>query len=390
MKVLIVHNRYQQPGGEETAVANEQALLDAHGWQTCLWCVANDRIARPRDKLAVAVRTAYSRPARRQMALAIAESAPDVVHVHNFFPLLSPSIYDAARAAGVATVQTLHNYRTICAQAALSRDDRPCEDCIRGSPYRAVLHGCYRGSRIGSLAVAKMISTHRRRGTWVHKIDRFIALSNFAKSKFVNAGFPAERIDVKPNFAEDLGVDAPSERAGALYVGRLGFEKGIGTMLRAWRGLDLPLRIVGDGPLSELVANTDVANVKGLGHRPPAEVRAEMAKAAFLVLPSQVYENFPITIAEAFCQGLPVIASRIGALAEIIEEGSTGLLFSPGDADDLRSKAHWARQHPTAMRLMGDNARRVYQTRYSPAVNFAQLTTIYKAATEQSRLRRPR
>src|SRR5271169_3732856 len=226
MKVLIVHNRYQHVGGEETVVANEQALLDSYGWETRLWSVSNDAITGTWSKITAAVRAPYSRPARDELARLIAEFMPAVVHVHNFFPLLSPSVYDACRAAGVAVVQTLHNYRTICLGALLTRDGHPCEDCISGSPYQGALHGCYRGSRIGTLAVARMIDTHRRRGTWLHKVDRFIALSAFARKKFIAAGFPADRIAVKPNFAVDRGTATAAARAGALYVGRLSSEKG--------------------------------------------------------------------------------------------------------------------------------------------------------------------
>ena len=384
MRVLIVHNRYQQAGGEDTVVANEHALLEKHGWETRLWSVRNDVIVGAWAKITTAVRAPYSRPARDELARVITAFAPAVVHVHNFFPLLSPSVYDACRTAGVSVVQTLHNYRTICAGALLTRDGRPCEDCIGASPYQGALHGCYRGSRIGSLATARMIDIHRRRGTWSHKVDRFIALSTFAKSKFVEAGFPKDRIEVKPNFTKDQVAAGPATRAGALFVGRLSSEKGIETLLRAWNGLEVSLRVAGDGPMRELVENATGPGVVGLGWKTSAEVASEMAQAAFLILPSLWPENFPVTIVEAFCQGLPVIASRIAALEEIIEDGATGLLFSMGDADDLVTKIRWAHQHPEAMRLMGVNARRVYEERYSPCVDFRQLVKIYEAAIEQS------
>jgi glycosyltransferase involved in cell wall biosynthesis len=390
IRILIVHNRYQYAGGEETVVANEHALLASQGWETRLWSVSNDGIVSAWSKIAAALRVSYSRAARDDLARIIAEFAPAVVHVHNFFPLLSPSIYDACRAAGVAVVQTLHNFRTICAGALLTRDGHPCEDCIGASPYQAVLHGCYRGSRIGSLAVARMVDVHQRRGTWSQKVDRFIALSAFAKSKLVAAGFPADRITVKPNFAEDRPVSGCSARAGALFAGRLSPEKGIGTLLRAWNDLKVPLRIVGDGPLRERVENASGSRGVTLGWKTPAEVAGEMAQAAFLILPSRGPENFPMVIAEAFCQGLPVIASRLPAIEELVEDGATGLLFTPRDADDLATKVRWAHQHPEAMRIMGANARRVYEERYSPSVNFRQLAAIYQAAVEQSETRRGR
>jgi glycosyltransferase involved in cell wall biosynthesis len=384
MRVLIVHNRYQYAGGEETVVANEHALLERHGCETRLWSVNNDGIASTWSKITAAVHATYSRPAREELARVIAEFRPAVVHVHNFFPLLSPSVYDACRAAGVAVVQTLHNYRTICPGSLLSRDGHPCEDCIGASPYQGALHGCYRGSRIGSLAVARMVDTHRRRGTWSNKVDRFIALSAFSKTKFVAAGFPANRIMVKPNFSEDRLTVGSAVRAGALFVGRLSPEKGIGTMLRAWDALEVMLRVVGDGPLYELIEKAAGSSIVALGRKSSAEVALEMAQAAFLILPSAWPENCPMVIIEALCQGLPVIASRIPALAELIEEGATGLLFKQEDADDLATKVRWAHQHIEAMRIMGANARRVYEERYSPSINFGQLAKIYEAAIVQS------
>lgn len=388
MRVLIVHDRYQYAGGEDTVVANEQALLEREGLQTRLWDVSNDIIVGAWSKIRVAMRVSYSRPARDELASIIGEFAPTVVHVHNFFPLLSPSIYDACRAAGVATVQTLHNYRTVCSGGLLTRDGHPCEDCIGASPYQAVLHGCYRGSRIGSLAVARMVDIHRRRGTWAQKVDRFIALSAFAKGKFVAAGFPADRIAVKPNFAEDRPVTGCKARAGALYAGRLSAEKGIHTLLRAWDDLEVPLRVVGNGPLRELVENASGPRIVALGWKTSAEVAGEMVQAAFLVLPSRWPENFPLVIPEAFCQGLPVIASRLPTIEEAIEDGATGLLFTPGDTNDLATKVQWAYQHPEAMRIMGAHARRIYEERYSPSVNFGQLVEIYQAAIERSGSRR--
>jgi len=384
VRVLIVHNSYQQAGGEDTVVANEHALLKKQGWETRLWSVSNDVIAGTWSKITAAMHATYSRPAREELARLIAEFRPAVVHVHNFFPLLSPSVYDACRAAGVAVVQTLHNYRTICAGTLLIRDGRPCEDCIGASPYQGALHGCYRGSRIGSLAVARMIDAHRRRGTWSHKVDRFIALSMFSKSKFVAAGFPADRIAIKPNFTEDRPVVGPVTRADALYVGRLSPEKGIETLLRASAGLHVPMRVVGDGPLCKRVEDVAGPGIVALGWKTPDEVAAEMARALFLILPSVWPENFPVTIVEAFCQSLPVIASRIETLEEIIDDGATGLFFSPGDVDDLAAKVRWAHQHADAMRIMGANARRVYEERYSSSINFGQLAKIYEAAIAQS------
>ena len=386
MRVLQVHNFYQLAGGEDAVVAAERALLDEHGHAVQLCAATNDEINSTWAKVRTAWQTPYSQAARKKMEQAIGEFTPDVVHVHNFFPLFSPSIYDACRYSGVPVIQTLHNYRTICAAALLLRNGRHCEDCIHGSPYQAVLHGCYRGSRVGSLAIARMVDRHRTGGTWRTKVDRFIALTEVARSKFVEAGFPAEKIAVKPNFVENTGLrETETERSGALFVGRLSPEKGIGTLLAAWRALDVPLRIVGDGPLLSMAQSTASPNIVALGKLPPEAVNKEMARTAFLVMPSEWLETFGLVIVEAFCQGVPVIASRLGSMAEIIEDRVTGLHFTPGDPEDLAAKVRWALNHPEERRQMGANARRIYKERYTPERNYKMLMEIYSAAITQVR-----
>ena len=387
MRILQVHNFYQQGGGEDVVVSNEQSLLRDHGHETRLFSVSNDDIVGFAPKLVAAWQSPYSPGAKIRLAQEIASFTPDIVHVHNFFPLLTPAVYDACRDAGVPVVQTLHNYRTICAAALLMRDGKPCEDCIKGTPYQAVRHGCYRGSRLGSLAVARMIDTHRHRGTWATKVDRLVALTEFAKEKFVEAGFPPEKIAVKSNFVKWAEPETPvdANRHGALFVGRLSQEKGIETLLRAWKSLDVPLHLVGDGPLLELVKGEASETITVLGKRDPKQVMKEMADAAFLIMPSECYEGFPLVLVEAFAQGLPVIASRLGAMAEIVEDGVTGLHFAPGDAEDLADKVRWAAEHIDEMREMGANARRVYEEKYTPEINYRQLMAIYQAAIEENK-----
>ena len=387
--ILLIHNTYQQAGGEDAVVTREAALLRENGHEVRLHSVSNDTIRGPWRKAITAWRTPYSRWGRRQVTRSINETGPDIVHAHNFFPLLSPSVYDACRDAGVAVVQTLHNYRTICAGALLMRDGKLCEDCIKGTPYQAVSHGCYRDSRLGSLAVARMIDIHRRQGTWAKKVDRFIALSEFSKGKFVEGGLPSEKIAVKPNFVEATRAKTLSnaDRKGALFVGRLSHEKGIETLLRAWEFLDVPLRIVGDGPFMDKVRGQSSRGIVVLGNKEPKQVNEEMARAAFLVMPSVCYENFPLTLAEAFAQGLPVIASRLGATAEIVEDKVTGLHFNPGDAEDLVRKVRWASEHPEDMLHMGRNARRNYEKKYTPEINYRQLMAIYAEAIDENHLK---
>jgi len=387
MRILILHNSYQQAGGEDVMVANEEALLRTHGHEVHLHSVSNDSIQGLWSEVATAWQAPYSRWGYREVTRIIKKNHPDVVHVHNVFPLLTPSIYDACQDLKVPVVQTLHNYRNICPGALLMRNGKPCEDCIQGTAYQAVLHACYRGSRLGSLAVARMVDIHRRRETWANKVDCFIALTEFGKKKFMEAGFPSWKIAVKPNFTEaaGLGPVADTNRNGALFVGRLSQEKGIETLLRAWEFLDVSLRIIGDGPMMDGMRVKASTSVAVLGRKDAKQIAEEMARAAFLVMPSEWYEGFPMTVVEAFSQGLPVIASRLGAMEEIIEDGVTGLHFIPGDAEDLARKVLWAIQHPEKMREIGRNARRVYEEKYTSEINYRQLMAIYEGAVGEKR-----
>jgi glycosyltransferase involved in cell wall biosynthesis len=394
MKILLVHNFYQRYGGESAVVTDELELLRAHGQVAELHAVDNDDIHGVLQAGLTALRLTYSWPARRKLAEKLANFSPDVVHVHNFFPKLTPAIYDACQEKGVPVVQTLHNFRIFCPNALFLREGQICESCLNGSPFRAVAHGCYRSSRLGSLAVARMVSYHRRHRTWQNKVDCFIALSAFSRSKFIQGGIPPERILVKPNFvpdlfqAEALSEKRPARSTRALFVGRLSEEKGVATLLSAWQGLDVPLRIVGDGPMALKLHENPPPWVSLLGQKTPGEVAVEMEHATFLILPSLCYENAPLVLAEAFSHGLPVIASRLGSLAEFIEDGKTGLHFSPGDPCDLAAKVQWAIEHPVEMNHMGLRARKYYLRHFTPGQSYQQLMKLYQAVIHEKNLSR--
>ncbi len=384
MKILIVHNYYQRPGGEDDVVKNESELLQRHGHEVKIFAATNDKIQNAVDRLRVAWMATYSHEAHRQVAREIAAFAPDVVHVHNYFPVLSPSVYDACRDAGVPVVQTLHNYRLICIGAQLTRNAKPCELCIHGQHHWGVIHKCYRNSALASAAGVRMIVTHNRRGTWNDKVQRYITPSHFMKGKFVEAGFPSEKVFVKPNFVPEThglaDIDDQPERDGALFAARFSQEKGIDTLLRAWRGLDVPLHAIGNGPLVDQMqaAASDVITVQDWVPLP--ELIAAMQRSEFLVMPSTWYEGFPVTLTLCFASGLPVIASRLGAMAEVVEDGRTGLHFTTDDADDLAAKVRWAREHPDEMREMGRNAWRIYKEKYSSERNYELLIQVYEEA----------
>jgi len=383
MRVLIAHNKYRLKGGEDVAVDAETRLLSDQGHEIRHLIVSNDDLDWS-QAIAVAWRAAYSNAGRQRMASELEAFRPDIVHIHNFFPILTPAIYDACWDAGIPVVQTLHNYRLLCPKATMFRGKRPCELCLHGSPYQAVLHACYRDSRLQSLVPARMVAVNRRRGTWTRRVTRFITLTEFARRKFIEGGFPADRIDIKSNYAmpeTTFEVEASGTCRGALFVGRLSAEKGVQPLVDAWRGLTVPLRIVGDGPMAPLVRQLGNSNVELAGTMPTADVYREMNLSQFLVVPSLAYEGFPIVLAEAFACGLPAIVSRHGSLEEIIEDGVTGLHAEPNDADDLAAKIQWAHDHPAEMRQMGINARKAYERNYTPEVNYSKLIEIYTKAT---------
>ncbi len=384
MKILIVHNYYQLPGGEDDVVANEKALLASHGHDVRIHACRNDDIQSVRDKIEIAWHSTYSTGARERIATEIRDFAPDIVHVHNYFPLLSPSIYDACVEAGVPVVQMLHNYRLICPGGQLTRNAAPCEMCIHGAYHWGVIHKCYRDSFLGSFVVARMLWTHARRNTWAEKVTCYITPSHFMKAKFIDVGLPADKIHVKPNFVPEnpnlppLDMNAP--RRSGLFAARWSREKGVHLVLQAWEGLDYPLRIMGDGPLAAMVREKAPPGATLIGWRPMEVLIDELRRAEFLMMPSTWYEGFPVMLALSLANGLPIIASRLGAMEEVVQDGKTGLLFTPGDAADLREKVTWAFEHPEQMREMGRNARADFDQKYSADANYAILMDIYETA----------
>lgn len=383
MKILLVHNTYQYAGGEDRVVDAELKLLEEKDNDVRKVTVSNDSIKGIKEKIKTAVFLSFSKDGRELIKNHISAFGPDVVHVHNFFPLLTPSIFYACQDAGVPVVHTLHNYRLICPSALLMADGRIYEKSIRKSAYWAVPKKVYRNSYLGTLAVAHMVEHHKKRGTWRNKVDRFIALTQFSKTKFVEAGFPDQKIMVKPNFVADPkmgGSQSPiTTRKGALFVGRLSAEKGLRTLIQAWENIDYPLKIAGTGPLARGL-NCVPQHVQMLGQVDSETVRELMGRSAFLVMPSEWYEGFPMVLVEAFAHGLPVIASGLGSIAEIVDNKTNGLHFTVGDSKDLADKVRWLIRNPAVCRQMQNNARRSYLDKYTPERNYEQLLTIYQDA----------
>ena len=386
MRILVVHNYYQRPGGEDRVFESESALLEAHGHVVLRYCAHNDAV-RESSRLRLSGRAIWSSSAYKEIRLLCRRERPDVVHFHNTLPLISPSAYHAAKAEGAAVVQTLHNYRLACPVATFFRDAGVCEECLGKSfAWPAIVHACYRHSRSASAVVATMVGVHHVLGTWSSKVDRYIALTAFARAKFVELGIPATKLALKPNFVHpDPGVGTHAGRY-ALFVGRLSAEKGIDTLLRAWKLLDalVPLKVIGSGPLDHLFASPP-PGVEWLGQQGKAEVAAMMRDAAFLIFPSEWFETFGLTIIEAYSTGLPVIASAIGAAAELVRDRSTGLLYEAGNATALAECVKWALAHPTEMKLLQAGARREFVERYTASANYEMLMDIYRSCFDGDR-----
>jgi glycosyltransferase involved in cell wall biosynthesis len=390
MKILAVHNRYQRPGGEDQVFVDETTLLEARDHLVLRYEVHNDQVERV-NRLALAKDTVWNSAAYRELGALIRRERPDVVHFHNTLPLVSPAGYYAARAEGVPVIQTLHNYRLLCPVALFFRDGRVCEDCMgKAVPWPGVVHKCYRGSRAASGVIAAMLTVHRVLRTWTEMVDVYVALTEFARSKFIEGGLPAGKIVVKPNFVAPDPGRGQGGGGYALFVGRLAPEKGTGTMLAAWKrlGTRIPLKIVGDGPLRDRVVGAAArrSNVEWLGHRPVEEVHALMGKADMLVFPSEWYETFGRVAVEAFAVGTPVIAAKIGAVAELVEHGRTGLEFRPGDPEDLVTQVEWALSHPAELRRMRDEVRAEFEAKYTAERNYRALMEIYEAALERKKV----
>lgn len=384
MRVLIVQNHYIGFGGDDVVVANESTLLKQKGHAVLLWSLKNDELLKLMPKIKTALNLTYNRSVKNALARHIEAFAPDIVHCHNLFPLITAAAYDAAIEAKIPVVQTLHDFRLICcAGAFLYRQQKPCELCLTGSSYWGAWHRCYRNSWIGSLLLAHTLDFHRRRHTLQRQIQQFIALSTSSKRKFVEAGLPEDRISIKPNFIYDPGYPGAETRSGALFVGRLSPEKGLTTLIKAWEKISYPLQIVGTGPLLKDLQNNVNPWWRLQGHHHTAAVNGFMRSAEFLIMPSEWTETFGLVIIEAFANGLPVIASRLGAMEDNVEDGVTGLHFNPGDVQDLADKVMWAITHPTEMAKMGMAARRIYETFYQPDENYRQLRRIYEQALEK-------
>ena len=388
MKILLVHNTYQQPGGEDAVFKNEGELLSDNGNTVVREMQTNDRIKGLRQKIKAAINTIYSLPAKKAFTQLLKKQKPEVIHVHNFFPLFTPAIFYAAKALKIPTVLTLHNYRIVCPTSLLMHQGKINERSIKSGPFWTVRHKVYKDSTFGTFILASMILFHKLIGTWRHKVDRFVVLTEFAKNKFIEAGLPAEKIIVKPNFIPDPQKEkcVIKKHGGyAIYVGRLSAEKGISTLLAAWKNIDHPIKIVGNGPMMDEVIAAKNPNIEILGFQTNEEVQKLIQHADFLIMPSEWYEGFPMTLLESFANATPALVSDIGSLSEIVEHEKNGLKFEAGNVESLTQAVQSFLNHSNKNE-MALHARETYLTNYTPSKNYRLLMSIYNDAIGPSDL----
>jgi glycosyltransferase involved in cell wall biosynthesis len=390
--ILVVHARYRQRAGEDRAVESEVELLRSHGHRVETLFADNDAIDDHtlRGQISAGVTALWSRGAAARIRTALNRAEPDVVHVHNTFPVLSPAIYrELARWPG-AVVQSVHNYRFACVSANFFRSGRECHDCLgKRLAWPGVVHSCYRHSHLASAVSAGAIASTRLSGAW-SRVDRFVSPSRALAELLVTAGVSKARVRIKPNFVvRDPGIGTPT--GSFLFAGRLAAEKGADVLVEAWSLLRKPppLRIAGDGPLADHIQAmaSRIPAIAYLGPLTPEAVQQEMQRASALVFPSRWPEPFGLSIIEAYAAGVPVIAARSGAAIELVDHGVTGLLCSPSDAGSLAETVAESLVDEGTLRKMRASARTRFLDRYSAHANYPMLAGIYAEALAARRRR---
>lgn len=384
-RVLLVHERYKTPGGEDEAVKADSQLLSSAGHRVGEWFVDNTILQSwsPSARLRLAWETSWSGKSYRRMLSLIRETRPDIVHFHNTLPIISPSAIHASHDSGLPTVMTLHNYRIMCPAGTFLRKGRICEECHTKSLARSVVYGCYRGSRMQSAVLATMLAVHRRLGTWSRCVDAYIAPSEFLRAKVIQGGLPFERVHVRANCVRVEPSEPVGPETFAIFVGRLSEEKGISSLLEAARLMaTVKIKIIGTGPMEAAVREAALLapNVQFLGPLPHSRTIEEMRRASVLIFPSLWYEIQPMTILEALACGVPVVATCLGEREEILKSGGAGCLFKPGDAKDLAAKVLRLMSEPRLRRDMSSAARELFNSRYSTQKSYEDLMQIYRTA----------
>lgn len=389
MKILIVHNNYFEKGGEDYVFESDVEMLKKFGHEVICYKRSNEEIKEltTLQKIRFFLKDIiWSERTFSEIKALVKKEKPDIAHLHNIFLMVSPSVYEALKAEGIPVVQSLCNYRLFCPNGIFYRNGSICQACKAGNFMPAIMHRCLRNSFLISLFWSRMLKYHYKRKTFFDKIDAYVVLSEFSRSKFIELGLPEEKIFVKPVFI-NRGVEKEEIHKDdyALFIGRLADYKGVYTLISAYEKLpQFHIKIMGDGPLyKELARNTKrFSNIELLGSLSADRKLAYIKKSRFIIFPSECYETFGGVITEAFACGIPVIAARLGTRIELIEDGKTGLHFTPQDTEDLASKISWAYENPEEMKEMGRQARKECEIKYTQERNYEILKGIYGKVLE--------
>tara|TARA_Y100001970_G_scaffold293548_1_gene441131 strand:- start:1538 stop:2698 length:1161 start_codon:yes stop_codon:yes gene_type:complete len=377
MKILLVHNFYKIRAGEHSVFQNEMNLLKDNNHNVITYHKDNKNINSFFSKLDSFLNIVFSKKIYKEFNELLKKEKPDIIHVHNFFPLITPSVFFAAYDNKIPIIQTLHNYRHICPSAILMHKNKIYEKSITSGVFSTVFDKVYKNSYLGTFALAKMINYHKKKNTWNSKVNKFIALTHFSKSKFEEAGFLSHKISVKPNFVFDIKKDDIKKEKFGLFVGRIGEEKGIKILIEAWKNINYPLIIAGSGPLENELKCLNQKNINFIGNQDKKKIIELMNSATFLVIPSIWYEGFPMVILEAYSAGLPVIGSKIGSVGEVVNDNITGLHFEPNNSKDLSDKVNKLINNDSLLEKLSFNAREEYLNKFIPQKNYNELIHIY-------------
>ena len=389
-RILILHNRYKHPGGEDIAVSREVALLRTRGHHVRVVIVDNYEGGKsaPLEILQSLAKSNWSWSSYEKIHALCKSWAPDIVHLHNYWFQLTPSAFNAVRDAGCPLVVTLHNFRPLCPAGVMTRNGRPCEECLGKTPWRGIAYRCYHDSVVASSAVARMSLSAKRRGLWQCGVDLYLTPSQWAREIYIRGGFPENRLAIHPHYLDVHPTDTIETGVQSIVcVGRLSEDKGIYVLMDAWKQLrnrkSVELVLVGGGPLFEsLRGDRDLHryDIRMVGHKDATQTSEFIARSIGLVQPSLCYETFGLSILEAFSHGKPAVASRIGALPELVRDCETGILVTPGDCQNLSNALQRFIDSPQFTSKLGTQARQLCKQEYTSGDAHNRLIKLYERA----------
>jgi len=384
MKILQIHNEYKFRGGEDIVVEDEKKLLIKNGHKVFQLKKKNlKEITNLYEKLKVAINLFYSKSSKDFVIKKIKKINPDIIHIHNTFPLWTFSVIDACNEANVPVVMTLHNYRIICSKAIFFRNNKICELCINSSPLNAIKFGCYQNSKLKSIPVSLMIKKYKKGLALVKKVNKFIVLTKFSKKKLLEINFPKNKIAIKPNFISKNFNKYITNKKGFLFASRLSEEKGLLDLIDAHNKYNFDLRVCGEGPLKNYLNNFQ--NIKYLGLLNREKLYYELGNSEFLIFPSKSNETFGNIIIEAFALETIVIAPKLDSISCIIKDKFNGILFEPNNTNDLVNKIKWAIKNKIICNQIVQNAKIDLKKKYTDKINYQILKKIYDDAIQENK-----